>query len=133
MGCDINPGRFILILPKVASLIFHFSCLLTQCTTVYKKSFPKNARATFRRIKTNVPGKVRFDMGFDINPGTFVLILPKVVCLNFRLLSLLTLCTTIYKKYSRKTRPQFFEELRQTSLGKFDLTWVSIKILGRLS
>ena len=43
------------------------------------------APATFRRISTNVPGKRRFIMGFDINPGTFGRIRPKVACENFLL------------------------------------------------
>ena len=41
------------------------------------------APATFRRISTNVPGKRRFIKGFDINPGTFGRIRPKVACENF--------------------------------------------------
>ena len=39
---------------------------------IYKIKCPKTIPATFRRIGTNVPGKIRIDKGFDINPGTFV-------------------------------------------------------------
>ena len=41
------------------------------------------APATFRRISTNVPGELRFVRGFDINPGTFGRIRPKVAYENF--------------------------------------------------
>ena len=38
----------------------------------------KNATATFSRIMTNVPGKITIGQGFEMNPGTFFIILRKI-------------------------------------------------------
>ena len=86
----------------------------------------QNPNATFRRILINVPGKVRFIMGFDINPGTFGRIRPKVACQNFPWSYYHIIISSDHHRsnspnaFSRKWHPPLFEEFRQTSRGNGD-------------
>ena len=80
-----NSCYVVLDLDVVPNPLFHNSFNFFVIFSVNFKQFskfifPKMAPATFRRISTNVPGKFRFIMGFDINPGTFGRIRPKVAC-----------------------------------------------------
>ena len=80
---------------------------------ICNKSVPKNVLAAIGRIKTKVLGKARFDMGFDVDPGRFVLIHPKVTLSGvFDLLLFVfvdTMHHNLHKKFSEKRTRHFLK------------------------